>query len=289
MITTIYFRKNIFLLVLTTLLLTHVTAAQTLSTESSTGFPPLDQWKSAILAGDTAALSALYSADPPAQVSANGVSGKADVDLAFWTGLKARNINIAIVRWKDKPNGKSVIFKAEVRKPDGKLENVTEAQGWRNQDGQWHITGVERTDDPYLKQPSDMKKVIYPTDADAHAELREAKQKAAAEHKRVLLVFGANWCYDCHVLDLAFQRTDLAPVLEAGYVVVHIDLGDDEKKNADLVEQFEVPLNKGIPALAVIDSDGALLVSQKNGEFEDARSLMPEALLAFLDKWKPQG
>ena len=47
-------------------------------------------------------------------------------------------------------------------------------------------------------------------------------------------------------------------------------------------------LNKGIPALAVIESDGKLVVSQKNGEFEDARSLTPQALLEFLNKWKPE-
>jgi len=72
----------------------------------------------------------------------------------------------------------------------------------------------------------------------------------------------------------------------AGYVV-HIDLGVDEKKNADLVKQFDAPLNKAIPALAVVESDGKLIVSQKNGEFEDARSLTPEILLEFLNKWKP--
>jgi thioredoxin 1 len=102
-----------------------------------------------------------------------------------------------------------------------------------------------------------------------------------------LLVFGANWCYDCHVLDLAFQRPDTAPILKAGYEIVHVDLGDDEKKNADLVKEYDIPLDKGVPALAVADSEGKLVVSQKNGEFEDARSLTPEALVAFLNKWKP--
>jgi hypothetical protein len=73
----------------------------------------------------------------------------------------------------------------------------------------------------------------------------------------------------------------------AGYEVVHIDIGADGKKNADLVNQFDVPMNKGVPALAVAESDGKLVVSQKNGEFEDARSLTSETLLAFLNKWKP--
>jgi thiol:disulfide interchange protein len=121
---------------------------------------------------------------------------------------------------------------------------------------------------------------------DARAEIKEAEEKAAKEHQRILLVFGANWCYDCHVLDLAFHRPDFVPVM-AGYEVVHVDIGPDGKKNADLAKEFQVPLDKGIPALAVLEGDGKLVVSQKNGEFEDARSLTPEALLEFLNKWKP--
>jgi hypothetical protein len=90
------------------------------------------------------------------------------------------------------------------------------------------------------------------------------------------------------VLDLAFQQPELAPILAANYEVVHVDLGPDEKKNADLVQQFDIPLNKGIPAMAVADSDGKLIVSQKNGEVEDARQLSPEFLAEFLNKWKPK-
>ena len=40
--------------------------AQASAADSSTGFPPLDQWKSAIIAGDVAALKSFYSTDPPA-------------------------------------------------------------------------------------------------------------------------------------------------------------------------------------------------------------------------------
>jgi thioredoxin-related protein len=164
---------------------------------------------------------------------------------------------------------------------------VTDDQYWLKQGDQWRLASVERTDSPRLKQPSDMKKNIYPTDVDAHAEIKESGERAVREHKRLLLVFGANWCFDCHVLDLAFQRPDLAPVLAANYELVHVDLGPDEHKNADLVQQYEIPLDKGIPALAVAESDGKLVTSQKNGEFEDVRGLTPEVLLEFLNKWKP--
>ena len=73
-----------------------------------------------------------------------------------------------------------------------------------------------------------------------------------------------------------------------GFEVVHIDIGQEGKKNADLAKQFQVPLERGIPALAVIESDGKIVVSQKNGEFENARALTPQALLEFLNKWKPE-
>jgi thiol:disulfide interchange protein len=137
-----------------------------------------------------------------------------------------------------------------------------------------------------FSQAAPKKTEIYSESADAHAEIKEALQKAAAEHKRVIVVFGANWCYDCHVLDTAFHRSDLAPILSANYEVVHVDIGKGEK-NQDLMKKYEVPMKRGIPGLAVLDGDGKLVYSQKNGEFENARALAPEDFLSFLNKWKP--
>jgi thioredoxin 1 len=284
-----YFRYLVVVVVTSTALLAgQYVLALGSAADSTTGFPPLDQWKSAIMAGDAAALKAFYSTDPPAEIQANGVAASADADISFWLGLKARGMKLEIVRIKERPGAESVIFQAEVQTgPNGETMSVTDAQGWRKQGEQWRLVGAERTDAPHLKQPSDMKKDLYPAEADARAEIKEAEEKAAKEHQRILLVFGANWCYDCHVLDLAFHRPDFASVM-AGYEVVHVDIGLDGKKNGDLAKQFDTPLNKGIPALAVLEADGKVVVSQKNGEFEDARSLTPEALLEFLNKWKPE-
>jgi thioredoxin 1 len=265
-----------------------VIASYSWSEAADASFAPFEQWKAAVLAGDAAALKAMYSSDPPAEVSVKLVKGGADADVNFWLGLKARTMTTELVRNEMRHGHISYIFRAEVQSglPNGQTVNVTDDQTWQQQGSQWRLVSVERTDSPRLKQPSDMKKNIYPDDADAHAEIKEAEERAAREHKRLLLVFGANWCFDCHVLDLAFQRQDLAPVLAANYEVVHVDLGPDEHKNADLVQQYQIPLDKGIPALAVAESDSKLVVSQKNGEFEDARGLTPEALLEFLNKWR---
>jgi thioredoxin 1 len=260
------------------------------SPDSAAAFAPFEQWKSAVLAGDASALKALYSTSPAAQVRIDGTMHDADVDTSFWLALKARSMKVELVRLIVRPDKASVIFRADVVSglPNAQTVTVTDDQFWMNQGEQWHLVGVERTDSPRLQQPSDMKKNIYPADADAHAEIKEAEERAARAHKRLLLVFGANWCFDCHVLDLAFRGPVLAPVVTANYELVHIDLGPDEHKNADLVKQYDIPLDKGVPAMAVAESDGKLVFSQKNGEVEDARRLTPEVLLEFLDKWKPQ-
>jgi hypothetical protein len=283
-----HFRYIVFLAVTSSLMLGGYSSfARTSAAESSTSFPPLDQWKSAVVAGDATALKEFYSTDPVAHVMANGIKTDTDADVNFWLGLKARSITLKTVAVLDRPKGTSVVFKADVQFTNGETLSVTDGQMWRNQGEQWRLISVERADGPRLQQPSDMKKNIYPADSDAHAEIREAEERAAREHKRVLLVFGANWCFDCHVLDLAFHRPDFASAM-AAYEVVHVDLGDDGKKNADVVRQFDATLDKGIPTLVVAESDGNEVMSQKNGEFEDARSLTPQVLLEFLNKWKPE-
>ena len=127
---------------------------------------------------------------------------------------------------------------------------------------------------------------IYDEKANAHVEIKEALDKAKAEHKRVIVVFGANWCFDCHVLDDAFHKPELASIIAANYKVVHIDIGKGQK-NQDLMDKYEVPMKRGIPGLAVLDPDGKLVYSQKNGEFENARAMSQDDFLAFLNKWKP--
>ena len=127
---------------------------------------------------------------------------------------------------------------------------------------------------------------LYPENVDAKAAIAGALETAKKAHKRVLLIFGGNWCYDCHVLDAAFRSADIAPTLNKNYVLVHVNIGEYDK-NLDLANKYEIPLKKGVPAAAVLKSDGTLVVSQKNQEFEKARSMTTDAVLTFLEKWKP--
>jgi len=259
---------------------------------SQTGvtFAPLAQWKAAVLAGDAPKLRALYSANPTARVILTSGETNAEADVAFWTGLKAHGLKLDIAQSTSPETGvQQVVFQAEILSAaQNKLQAVyiTTGQLWQKQGDQWRIAATKRSDVSRLQQPLATNQEIYVPGLNAHAEIAHALRLASQQHKRVLVVFGANWCYDCHVLDLAFHRPDVASVLTPNFEVVHVDVGQGDK-NQDIMKQYQVPMARGIPALAVLDAEGRLLYSQRGGEFEKARSLGPEDLMAFLNKWKP--
>ena len=126
---------------------------------------------------------------------------------------------------------------------------------------------------------------LYPADADATKEIGEALKLAAIDHKRVLLVFGANWCYDCHVLDRALHDGAAGEIVSQSFLLVHVDIGE-VNKNLDLATQYKIPLEKGVPAVAILGSDGKLLYGSRDGEFEAARKMMKKDLVAFLKQWQ---
>ena len=253
-------------------------------------FAPLEQWKAAVLAGDAAKLRALYSTSPEARVILTSGETNAQADIAFWTGLKARSIKLDVAQSTSPQTGvQQMAFQAEIKSgAQNKVQTVyvIDGQLWQKQGEQWRIAATRRGDLTRLQQPLSTDKQIYVPGLNAHTEIAQALKLAAQQHKRVLLVFGANWCFDCHVLDLAFHRSDVAAVLTPNYEVVHVDVGEYDK-NLDIMQQYEVPKDRGIPAIAVLDASGKLLYSQKSGEFEKARSLGPDDLLAFLNRWKP--
>jgi len=127
---------------------------------------------------------------------------------------------------------------------------------------------------------------VYPDPAQARADIASALKTAAASHKRVLLDFGADWCGDCIVLDMYLHNEQNRPLLDANFVLVHVNVGDYDA-NLDLAKKYGIPLDKGVPAMAVLSEAGKLLYSQRNQEFEKARMLSSSDITRFLVQWKP--
>src|ERR1700730_12617462 len=126
---------------------------------------------------------------------------------------------------------------------------------------------------------------IYPAPDRAKIDLAAALDASAAAHKRIILDFGGNWCPDCRVLDLYFHDSANRPVLEANYILVHVNIGH-MNENLDIAERYRIPLRKGVPALTVLGERGELLYSQRTGEFEAMRGMQSSAVTDFLVRWK---
>lgn len=256
-------------------------------------FAPLESWRAAVLAGDAAGLKALYSVNPPATVATpQGKSTDAAAEVQFWTAMKAnglRTVDLSEVQRQPSQNGlQPVLFQTVLtsRTSSGPRKlYVSVALLWQRQGEAWRIVSSQRNDPARLLQPLAPKQDLYPADADANAEIRAALGRAASGHKRVLLVFGGNWCYDCHVLEAAFHTAEIAPLIKP-FEVVHVDIGEYDK-NLDIAQRYDVPVARGVPAMAVLSSDGRLLFSQKQHEFSATRRMGPEDIIAFLQRWKP--
>ena len=139
-----------------------------------------------------------------------------------------------------------------------------------------------------LLAPPSWADLVFPNPSSARADIDAALAQAASSHKRVLVQFGANWCGDCKALDKNFRKPENAALLSSHFVLVHVNVGDHGiDHNLDLAEGYGIPLNKGVPALAVLDADGHVVFSQKNGEFEAMHRMDPRSVNEFLVRWKP--
>jgi hypothetical protein len=262
----------------------------TATAQSASAFAPLLHWKAAVVSPREDALKQFYSTDPVPHivvVEKNSSEISSDTDADFWQRIKARQISLKLANSASpQPGIQQVTFQATIRTaPPGRTLYVVESQLWQQQTAGWKLVAIQRTDALRLEQPMSLDAKLYPPASAAQEEILQAIAEATKAHKRVLIIFGADWCYDCHVLDSALRRPDIAPTLKANYEVVHVDVGQGDK-NQDLMAEYQVPMKRGIPALAVLDDGGHLLYSQKNGEFERARAMGPEDLLAFLNQWK---
>ena len=120
----------------------------------------------------------------------------------------------------------------------------------------------------------------YDEHANATDQVRQALQEAHAAHRDVLLVFGANWCPDCRVLDSALHK---ASAINDRFVIVKVDVGNFDK-NLDLAKRYDVPLRKGIPAAAVVSGDDTVLYVTKAGELANAHRMGESAIVDFFSR-----
>lgn len=126
---------------------------------------------------------------------------------------------------------------------------------------------------------------LYSQTADPKADIAAALAKAAQEHKRVIVDFGGDWCIDCQVLEIYMHQPPNAQLLAQYFLVVHVWIGHEDA-NLDIPAKYGIPIEKGVPALAVLNPDGEVAYAQRSREFEKMSSMDPRSVTEFLEKWK---
>jgi thioredoxin 1 len=126
----------------------------------------------------------------------------------------------------------------------------------------------------------------YNEAADARLEISRALSQATKAGVPVLVVFGANWCGDCKVFDMAMKQGTSAPFVAREFKVVKVDVGRFDR-NVGIAESYGVPLKNGIPAIVILSPANQVLYVTRAGELADARSMGETGIYEFLRKVTP--
>jgi thioredoxin 1 len=129
-------------------------------------------------------------------------------------------------------------------------------------------TDIADTATPYASAPD-------PRGALGNAEY------AARSGKRVLAVFGADWCPDARRFASVLALPQLQDFLRERYEVVLIDVGRYDK-NLDLAASYGLDKVEGAPAIIVADSDGSVITPGGAYDWRTARSRRPQEFADFL-------
>jgi len=122
----------------------------------------------------------------------------------------------------------------------------------------------------------------YVSHANARADIQGALLEARADHKLVLLDFGANWCGPCHELRSRFHTPHAASYLQANFHIVYVDIGRFDR-NDDVVRKYGFVTSEGIPAMTVLASSGEL-IAVEGGKAVDSIS-SGDDVVRLLSTW----
>jgi thioredoxin-related protein len=127
---------------------------------------------------------------------------------------------------------------------------------------------------------------IYSSHTNPRDEIKSAVVSAASDCRRILLVFGADWCPWCNRLSKFFDENEkVAATLKNDFILVKVDLGRWDK-NLDLMEKFKVDRKAGIPSFVVLDSNGGWVKFQESGVLEEGKGYSEEKTLQFFSENK---
>ena len=102
--------------------------------------------------------------------------------------------------------------------------------------------------------------------------------------KQPLIIFGANWCPDCRILEGTLQLPTVKKFMQENYSILHIDLGEYDI-NMSLLEVLGIPKEEGVPRVVIFDNQGNPLNLETNDRWRTARDSKQQEIFNYFQKY----
>jgi len=99
--------------------------------------------------------------------------------------------------------------------------------------------------------------------------LTQAKTKASAEHKKIMLVFSASWCGPCRMYEEFLKDPQIRPIINKSFVTASLDVGEkaEDKKHSNSpggeakMTELAGGSDAGYPFIVLMDERGRAIVN----------------------------
>lgn len=128
---------------------------------------------------------------------------------------------------------------------------------------------------------------VYNPNADARADIEQAKIAAKNSGKNVFIMMGGNWCPWClkyHAFIHENRALDSLYNADFEFVLVNYDR---KKKDMKLLEDLGFPQRFGFPVFIILNSAGEMVHIQNSAYLELGKGYDPKLVANFLQNWSP--
>ncbi|HAV62713.1 MAG TPA: hypothetical protein DCY13_10140 [Verrucomicrobiales bacterium] len=144
------------------------------------------------------------------------------------------------------------------------------------------VTGCQN---PPARVAAENGTVIFDEHTPGDRLVAAALEQARSQNRRVLLLFGANWCPYCRQLHHLLETDpQLAALVGRSFIVVPVDVGSSSRnRNTRLIDRYRATVfSDGIPALVVLAADGGQLAPTPANRWTARDPISADLLLSFL-------
>jgi len=115
------------------------------------------------------------------------------------------------------------------------------------------------------------------------SDLNKFIDNAIKSKKQPILVFGANWCPDCRIFSGTMNIAKVESYIENYFEVLYIDVKRYEI-NMDLMEEYGIPSQEGVPRVLVFDFERNLINNTTTAEWRTARDRSAQEIFNFFQE-----